>query len=84
MKPFAREGDNNGCKKPKKERKPRFAHDTSRLNQMAHTETYKLSNSKKEQRPISRKMRLQYNNHALLDVTTRIIITRGIYERIDS
>ena len=73
-----RDSDNHGCKKPEKERKPRFAHETSRLNQMSHTETYKLGNSKKEQRPISRKMRLQYDNHALLDVTTQIIITRGI------
>ena len=78
MKPFAREGDNHGCKKPKKERKPRFAHDTSRLNQMAHTETYKLGNSKKEQCRISRRKRLPYNNHELLGVTTQIITKRGI------
>ena len=44
---FVRDSENHGCKKPKKERKPRFAHETSRLNRTAHTETYKLGISKK-------------------------------------
>ena len=42
-----RDSENHGCKKPKKERKTRFAHETSRMNQMAHTQTYKLGISKK-------------------------------------